>query len=441
VKSLLALIAASCLLGLATGQCSNKPETQGPAAGNIDLATAARYFFEFDVLCMMDGEEGEELWGVSLCGPIVLVDPATRQAVGNRADAGGVLQRTEGVYAGELPASVGIANTAFDWDGERWTMIIWWSLSENHKRRMRLMAHESFHRVQPELELMAFGDVNAHLDTADGRFWMQMEWNALQQALLAGGTERQRAVADALAFRAARRSAFDAAAKREIPLEIFEGLAEYTGMRLARFTNEEVVEAVAAKRAQDSGFVRSFAYVSGPLYGYLLDESGVEWRSRMSPEADVGEVLAYALGLSTAPADDVDERAMRYGAVELRTTEVERERQRQERLNAWRASLIDGPVMIVDLSLATSGTFDPRKVYPYAEGQTVYTTRELMAEWGRLTVEDGAILEDEVASRAYVSLSGGADDHLSGDGWTLELNDGWTVAPAEREGDFIVRKP
>jgi hypothetical protein len=423
------------VFALAVLSCNVAPDQQ--TAGNIDLATAAEYFRELDAVCT---EDAGKLWGISLCGPILLVDPPTGMAVGNRADANGLLEPVAGVFAGELPESMGIANTAVEWDGVRWTMIMWGSLSEDRARRLRLMAHESFHRVQPDLGLTAYGEVNAHLDTADGRFWMQMEWNALQEALLAQGEDRREAVADALVFRAARRAGFPAAVEREIPLEVFEGLAEYTGMRLAGFSNEQVVEAVSAKRAGDTGFVRSFAYVSGPLYGFLLDETGVDWRKRVSPEADVGALLAESLNVSVVSLDEADRRASTYHGAELRAAETERERERMARLAAWRTSLIDGPVLVVDLNSVTSGTFDPGKVYPFAEQQTVYTTRGLIAEWGRLTVSDGAILEDQDRGRAHVSLSGAAPDHSQGEGWTLELNEGWIVAPAERSGDFAVRK-
>src|SRR6185369_986921 len=41
-------------------------------AGDIDLSRAHRYFSEFDGLCASD--DGK-LWGMSFCGPILLVDP------------------------------------------------------------------------------------------------------------------------------------------------------------------------------------------------------------------------------------------------------------------------------------------------------------------------------------------------------------------------------
>jgi len=427
------LVSACFLFSLCS--CSRDPVPEN--TGNIDPALASQYFREFDAMC---NEDNGELWGLSFCGPILIVDPATRIAVGNRADTEKVLRPLGDLFAGPLPDEIGIANTAMDWDGTRWTMLIWWSLGGDSNERLRLMAHEAFHRLQPELGLTAFGEINAHLDTADGRFWLQMEWNALQKALLAEGAVRREAVTDALTFRELRRDLFPHAAEREIPLEIFEGLAEYAGMRLAGFSSEQLLEAVSNKRNTETGLVRSFAYVTGPLYGYLLDDSEVDWRERTSSETDLGALLSEVSHLSHVSIDEADRRAERYDAATLRAAETERERKRTEQLDAWRASLIEGPVLVLDLNAVSSGSFDPGRVFPFDENQTVYTTRRLIAEWGVLTVDEGAILENGNTGRAHVSLSGADADFTTGDGWTLELAEGWKVVAADRTGDVAVRR-
>jgi len=410
-------------------------------AGSIDLSKAAQWFGEFDDLCKRDGGA---LWGVSFCGPMLLVDPGTRAIVANRADAQNALAPRAGVFVGQLPAGLPIANTAVEWQGTRWTMILWGALSDRQRPRLSLMGHESFHRLQPQLGLEAPGELNDHLDTAQGRFWLQMEWNALQQALLAEGEARGAAVADALAFRAARRARFPRAAEREIALEIHEGLGEYSGRRLVGYSPDEIVKISNARREDDSGLVRSFAYVSGPLYGFLLDAASDGWRKQVTPRTDLGQLLAASMKIDpdaiASRLADVEQRSAAYGGPALRIAEDEREAKRQAQIAAWRAALVDGPVLIVDLKSVTAGSFDPGKVYPFGEKQTVYTTRELEGEWGVLRIEDGAILEDGNTAEGHVSLSGAAPDALQGRGFTLSLADGWHVVPAQRAGDLRVVK-
>jgi hypothetical protein len=416
-------------------------------AGDIDLLKAARWFTEFDSVCARDGGS---LWGVSFQGPILFVDPASRAVVANRADAGHLLVARSGVFVGELAAGLPIANTAVEWQGARWTMIMWPSLGDEPRPRLSLMGHESFHRLQPQLRLETAGGLNDHLDEADGRFWMQVEWNALQQALLSKGGARRRAVLDALWFRAARRARFEGAAGRENALEINEGLAEYSGRRLVGYSRADIVKVVKARREDDTGFVRSFAYITGPLYGYLLDATTDGWRKRVTPATDLGDLLAAEMGLARdalfptgaarAGAAEAEARAAAYGGSELRRAEGERGQKRQAQLAVWRHALVEGPVLIVELASVHSGSFDPGKVYPMGAQQTVYTRRELQADWGVLRVEDGAILEDGSTGEGHVSLLGAAPDHSRGTGWALALASGWHIVPGRRDGDVRIEK-
>jgi hypothetical protein len=120
----------------------------------------------------------------------------------------------------------------------------------------------------------------------------------------------------------------------------------------------------------------------------------------------------------------------------LWAAETARDERRATRLAEWRGTLIDGPVLIVDLKQVQSGSFDPGAVFPMGGGSTVYGTRSLVGDWGRLDVKDGAILEDRRAGEARVALTGASTDRVSGKGWTLTLADGWQITPAKRAGDF-----
>src|SRR3954468_12580230 len=170
----------------------------------------------FDELRAMCARDAGRMWGVRICGPTMIVDRQTRAVAANEA------------APATLPKGIGIANMAVDWNGARWTMVMG-PLPEDAFARRMLLAHESFHRVQAKLGFPSTGPSNAHLDSVDGRYWLQLEWRALAKALRG---DRQ-AVRDALAFRAKRRALIAAAANDERELEMHEGLAEYTGVAFA----------------------------------------------------------------------------------------------------------------------------------------------------------------------------------------------------------------
>src|SRR5499426_1901224 len=195
----------------------------------LDIATAAdaqvqpqlaqRWFEEATKLCERDAGR---LWGVSLCGPMVIGDPST----GTRATS-------QPEPDGQPPRFSGFADGPVSWGGLRWFAWPLYMLPKDDADvRQQVMLHGLFHRIQPELGFMQGNSdgFNEHLDTLDGRVWIQLEWRALRRAVESSGSDRAAAIADALAFRRERRRLFPAAADNERRDEIREGLASYTGI-------------------------------------------------------------------------------------------------------------------------------------------------------------------------------------------------------------------
>ena len=212
----------------------------------IDLDTASAYF---DDIARCLAKDSGDMWGKSLAGKILFVDPETRQVVANEPDAEGQLTREGKLFVGTLPKDMAIANTALDWAGARWAMIMW-PLPENDLDPRTLLAHESWHRIQTDLGLpMADGD-NGHLDKLEGRLYIQLEWRALAAALQAADDMRRReAISDALLFRAVRCAQCENAAANENLLEMNEGLAEYTGIKIG-IGNDEQARKMAVEKLQ-----------------------------------------------------------------------------------------------------------------------------------------------------------------------------------------------
>jgi hypothetical protein len=182
---------------------------------SVDPQLASTYFHEASEICARDGGK---LWGISLCGPMLFVAPATREVVADQADLEAGLTKNGDVFVGHLPTSTNIANTALDWAGVRWTMIIW-PLPTDKALRDQLMMHELFHRIQDKIALPTSNPSNAHLNTLEGRIWLELEWRALTRALATNEGNRRTAVEDALVFSAYRRSLFPDAANEERELE------------------------------------------------------------------------------------------------------------------------------------------------------------------------------------------------------------------------------
>src|SRR6516225_1223791 len=108
------------------------------ADGQVQPQLAQQYFKEATKLCERDAGR---LWGVSLCGPMVIFD----QATGTRATS-------QPEPEGPPPRFPGIADGAVSWGGLRWFTVPWYMLADKtDDERQRILLHGLFHRIQPEL--------------------------------------------------------------------------------------------------------------------------------------------------------------------------------------------------------------------------------------------------------------------------------------------------
>lgn len=403
----------------------------------IDLERAGKAFSEAR---QVSEKDGGRLWGKLLYGAILLVDPTTRAVVANEPDAQGLLHAHGQLYVGTLPENVPIADAPTEWAGRRWTMLRW-PLPEDTLTRRVEFGHEMFHRIQPELHLNAPDSLNSQLDTAEGRLWLRLEWRALAAALIESGPAQAQAISDALAFRKHRHKLFPGSAKSESNLEIAEGIAEYTGLAAAAPDRDSArwraIEKLTAPDLTIS-FVRSFAYMSGPAYGLLLDQRLPEWRKTLSAQSDLAEMLASTVPRGrTASAED---RAAVYGQTAIRMAEVNRAAKIDAEKARYRALLVDGPTLTLPKAQNFHFSFNPSTLVSLGDAGTVYPTFHASDAWGTLDVKDGVLLPADF-SRAIVSAPASIKGrHLRGHDWTLDLAEGWRVVPASRAGSYIVQK-
>ena len=78
-----------------------------PAAAQVDQVRAEQYFKEARALCERDGGR---LWGVSLCGPMVIADAAT-----------GTIATSQPAPPGDRPRVLGLVNAPVQWGGVTWS--------------------------------------------------------------------------------------------------------------------------------------------------------------------------------------------------------------------------------------------------------------------------------------------------------------------------------
>jgi hypothetical protein len=402
------------LLGIATA-----------ADGQVQPQLARRWFEEATKLCERDAGH---LWGVSLCGPMVIFD----QRTGTRATS-------QPEPEGPPPRLSGFADGPVSWGGVRWFSYPLSMLADTDADvRQQNMLHGLFHRIQPELGLITEDGFNEHLDTLEGRVWMQLEWRALRRAVDSSGSRRAEAIADALAFRRERCRRFTGAADNERREEIREGLASYTGIAVWANSPADAHRAAAAALAggeSQPAFVGNFEAHSGPAYGVLLDDLLPGWRRQLRGTSDLGDLLASAT--NRPPPTDLAVAAARYDGAALRKAEEARDRAQQVRVADLRRRFIDGPVLT--MPAAGRGTSDTTGSVGIPGAGTVFFRNFTQSgQWGVLKA-NGGVLRAADGSTLTVPVTGPLEGTtLQGDGWSVTVNSGWVVRPAARPGSFII---
>src|ERR1051326_4592418 len=355
------------------------------ADAQVRPEVAQRWFEEATKLCERDAAR---LWGVSLCGPMVIFD----QKTGTRATS-------QPEPEGPPPRLSGFADGPVSWGGVRWFSYPLHMLADTDADvRRQNMIHGLFHRIQPELGLITDDGFNEHLDTLEGRVWMRLEWRALRRAVESSGSDQAEAIADALAFRRERRRRFAGAADNERREEIREGLASYTGIAAWANSPADAHRAAASALAEgeaSQAFVGNFEAASGPAYGVLLDDLLPGWRRQVRGTSDLGDLLASAT--NRPPTTDLAKAAARYDGAKLRTAEEARDRAQQVRIAELRRRFVDGPVLTMPAPGRGTSDTTGSVVIPGA-GTVFFHNFTQSGQWGRLEANGGVLRSSDGAT-------------------------------------------
>ena len=398
-------------------------------AGDIE---PAHLFQAYQTVCRADSGE---LWEQSLCGPVLLADHENGRVYANGPDADGYLAGEDGVWTGSFQdenAPVR-ANTAADWSGTRWAVIMWPLGNDDLQNALRLLAHESFHRIESSLPFVPKDQpFSSHLDEEKARLWLRLELRALAAALKNDADEAVAHFANALRFRAERYRPFPGAEEPESKLEMMEGLAEYTGWAVVPDDAKQgKLARLLLSRETTGQFARSFAYQTGPAYGLFFDRLLPDWKAGLTDSTTFPDLARQAIGARAHREDrgNAEDIAKPYGYVEVAAEEATRAEDRARLFALYRKRFVEGPRLIVPFANGVDMTFDPNHVTALGDHGQVYRTVTLKGPWGTLKATGGALLDWSNGIGVVDRIGTPAGPLWKTDGWRLELAPGWILEP------------
>ncbi|MEI6884350.1 MAG: hypothetical protein WCO02_07675 [Bacteroidota bacterium] len=397
-------------------------------AGTPDSALVSRYFRELQDVVMKDHGQ---FWGLSLDGPIFCIDPPSREFLSNCQSAHNRLRPQGDLFFGILPAGTSSANSTLNFDGENWTMVMW-PLPEDYNKRIDLMVHESFHRIQKYLGFKMGNPMVSCLDKKDGRIWFRLEVNALYKAVLSHDDEMLKALKHALYFRYRRFIEYPDPGKSEIMLETSEGLAQYTGYHMAYHQNAELQSGyfkdLMVLFANTPSLLRSSAYYTGPGYGELFDRLNPGWNRKLIDSADFFALGMKLCGISPQTLSAMNEKDFReeYGYTGILKEETLRQDANDKRVQEYREKFLGKNVFNIRFKEMNIG-FNPGNLVNLDDTGTVYPNCNVSDYFGTLTVTKGALMFNDWKSMNITPPLSVSDTVVSGDGWNIRLKPGWVV--------------
>ena len=184
----------------------------------------------------------------------------------------------------------------------------------------------------------------------------------------------------------------------ENQFECHEGMAEYTAFKLLPLDNgnEKVRKGLAAaaimKGMDNSGFGNSFAYLTGPAYGLLLDELVPDWRDSIRASKTLPDVISTIVPIpDSVDNEDIEAIKARYNATEYLNKERTRLEARDKKDAALRARFDDSKWLLIPNNGVNFGFNPGERLVAYDTIGVIYNTMQLSGEFGTIMVENGII--------------------------------------------------
>lgn len=400
--------------------------------------TVKIYFQEVESSC----GENEYIWNLDLYGPLLLVNQDDRTVYANMPDSINIFKKTKNIYVGVLPNEINIANTSLHWGGRDWAMIMLTSINNDKSERLNLLTHELFHRVQKQLNFLSYNPSNDHLDKKGGRIYLRLELEALKKAVISiSESDRINHLKAAVIFRKYRNSLFPSTDSTENLLELNEGIAEYTGIMMSGRDTEQMqkhfVDRITLFLKSDS-YIRSFAYETIPIYGYLLQFINRNWNKNINSQSNLTNyfIREFQIQLPNDLGGTIENIKNEYNGEATFLEEIERDSIKKKTIAEYISKFIEQPHLTIPLENLNM-SFDYTVIMPLENYGTVYPEIRVTDNWGILTVKKGSLIStswDKITVSAPILVD---DKKLSGDGWTLELINKYR-AQKDSDGNYLL---
>jgi hypothetical protein len=280
------------------------------------------------------------------------------------------------------------------------------------------------------------------MDEKNARLLLKLEWRALRQSLEADEEKRVQLLRDALVFRGARREHYPMERDDENRFESREGLSTLTYSLLCTDNEADAAQFlgdILNRFYSFQSYSRSYGFIHGALYGYLLHLKGFDFRSISTDTLDLAEVTRekYQIKLPDICRDVAGSLALTYDVVDVQKEEEQRLIDIRESIHRQISVFTEKPVVYFELE-SPYFDFEPEDIRSLDTLGTIYNSIRVSDNWGKLTVDKAGCLVSYNLRTMRITAKNlrESKNHIYGDGWHLILNSDWEIV--KMENDFLV---
>jgi hypothetical protein len=386
-----------------------------------------------DIQVITQKDDGK-FWNIQYAAPLLFVNPESRQTF--------VFDMDKEPYEIVLDETVPIGNTGSNWNGKLWAMSQL-PLPEQPFFSDNLILHEMFHALQPQLGFDSLYEVPcAHLEKEEARISLRLEMQALLKALeqIQNKDSMYKHLTNAISFRNSRYAIFPDAKEKENMLELNEGMAEYTTLMMIqrnspnKLNDKELMRYFNSRisRLEQNSFVRSFAYETIPLYGYLIQTDIPYWHQKVTKKTNLTDYFMQIMNIDNGN-DEWKTLGLQYNYANIALEERMQAEQTNADMNAVKEKFFC--VNHVEIPLFNySYNFNPLGIRIIDGVGEFHEDIRIMDDWGKVEVSNGLIFDKENRKVILTPITKTKNNVIFGNGWELHLNDGWEIT---EQGDFM----
>lgn len=362
------------------------------------VKNAERYFDELEDLL---GHDSAKIWGVGLYGPTMFVNADDRMIIANQQNKDSTFKKKGNVFYGFLPDEYNIANTAMSFSEELWTCVNGLCFNNDMERNL-LLVHESFHRAQNEIGIQSVMSDNTHLEEVDASVLLKLELMALSRAFQYDEMDyNNEDLINALTIRSIRQNLYPD--NNENKYECHEGLAEYTAFKVLfdKNQNDIIMKGIllnkVEKALRSDTYSNSFAYVTGPIYAFILDELSSDWKDEVIAGKTMIDILLKNINvMNYADSENYVRNIIK---------QYDAERFINEEYNRLLSMKLEDEIYINRFNESdliyikndnVSFTYNPNeKLISYNGMGTIYKTMRLSGDFGTVELNDGVLVTSD----------------------------------------------